>query len=117
MFTKQYLQRGKINPVDYRKIIAEHLPFVLAGCAKYTASSRLSQIIAVYVFICAFHVIPKLTNPRHQTRFLIEMLLEIIGRDLSDGTALKCNKYSIYEREQAEGIVEAVIKFVNVKYM
>ncbi|MFA5784334.1 MAG: hypothetical protein WC962_05610, partial [Phycisphaerae bacterium] len=76
MFTKQEPQRGKTSITDYRKIIAEHLPFVLAGCAKYTASSRLTQIIAVYVFICAFRVIPKLTNPDYQIFFVIEMLLE-----------------------------------------
>jgi hypothetical protein len=109
MFLKQEPQRGKTNPVDYRKIIAEHLPFVLADCAKYTASSRLAQIIAAYVFICAHRIVPFLSNPQFQMRYAIEMLLEIVGRDLSDGTGTEIIYVTASDTEK---IVEIVMKYL-----
>jgi hypothetical protein len=79
----------KANLSAYKKFIEKYLPYVLAKCSEHTSKRHLSEIIAIYVFAAAYHLISrdgliKRLDDSERMHAVLDSVFYIVGKDFAD---------------------------------
>jgi hypothetical protein len=122
MTTKRCPVSGKISLTDYRQIIEKHLPHVLTKCSEYTNRRHIAELIAIYTFASAYHLIHRdglmvrLDNPEQITAVLDSMFC-IVGKDFADTPEDSPADKSIapisFDSRQLKGITGTVMGYLS----
>jgi hypothetical protein len=122
MATKRCPASRKISFTDYRQIIEKHLPRVLTKCSEYTNRKHIAEIIAIYTFAAAYHLIrrdglmERLDDPEQITAILDSMLC-IVGKDFVDPSresqADKNTTSAGSDDRQLKGITGTVMDYLS----